>query len=117
MKNAFTTGCRVIYLDSLRQPHEALVTAWHGQGPDGQTVEELEQMYKAKGITSPVFLPCCNIVWVSSDSDKRDPYGRQLERATSVSYGRQQGMKPFVGNCWCWPDELEEALRLSLEAL
>lgn len=117
MERAFKIGCRVIFFDSLRRSHEAFVTNWFHGGPDGQTVKEVEAAWEKKGITTPLFMPCCNVVWVSSDESKGDPYGRQLERATSASYGRQQGMKPFVGCCWCWPDELEDAIRLSQEAI
>jgi hypothetical protein len=113
MERAFKIGCRVVFFDSLRQPHEAIVTNWFHGGQDGQTVAEVQAMWKEKGITSPFSMPCCNIVYVSSDTDKKDPYGRQLERTTSCSHGRNQGMRPFVGNCWCWPDELEEAIELS----
>lgn len=117
MERAFKLGCRVIYFDSLRRPHEAIVTNWLHGGPDGQTVAEVEAAWKEKGIVSLFYMPCCNVAWVSSDDTKVDPYGRQLERQTSATYGRQQGMRPFVGNCWCWPDEQDEAVQLSREAI
>lgn len=75
-----------------------------------------EAAQRAKGITSPLWMPCCNLVYVTRDENKTDPYGRQIERATSCSYGRQQGMVPFVGMCWCWPDEVEEAKELARKA-
>lgn len=122
MERAFKIGCRVIFFDSLRQPHEALVTNWFHGGPDGETVAEKRRQYEeavAKGAnpspTGTFWMPCCNVVWTSSDSNKTDPYGRQLERQTSCSYGRQQGT-PFLGNCWCWPDEFEEAMKLATES-
>lgn len=99
MENAFSIGCRVIFFDSQRRPHEAIVTNWFHGGPDGQTVAERQ----AKA------MPCCNVVWVSSDPSKQDPYGRQTERATSQSHWRMQGGK-LLGNCWAWPSELEEAI-------
>lgn len=117
MDRAFKIGCRVVFFDSLRRPHEGIVTNWFHGGPDGVTVAELEQQRKEKGVTSPLYMPCCNIAWVSGDSNKQDPYGRQLERASSVNYGRNQGMIHFVGMCWCWPDEIEEALELAAKAL
>ena len=113
MDRTFKIGCRVIFFDSHRVAHEALVTNWFHSGPDGQTVADYEQAYRDKGITSPVWMPCCNVVWVSSDTDKKDHYGRQTERQSSCTYGRQQG---FLGNCWCWPDELEEAKQLAAKA-
>lgn len=116
MDRAFKIGCRVFFFDSTRQVHEAFVTNWFHGGPDGQTVEE----YHAKSKDSPYFnpnsIPCCNLVYVSSDASKTDNYGRQLERSTSCSYGRNQGVVPFVGYCWCWPDELEEAMKLAAES-
>jgi hypothetical protein len=116
MERAFKIGCRVVFFDSLRQPHDAIVTNWFHNGPDGQTVAEYVEKYSNHN-TPTTYLPCCNIVFVSSDSSKTDPYGRQLERQTSCSYGRSQGPKAFVGMCWCWPDELEEALELASKAL
>ncbi len=117
MERAFKIGCRVIFFDSHRRPHDAIVTNWFHGGPDGQTVAEMEQAARERGVTSPIYTPCCNIVWVSSDESKSDPYGRQLERATSVSYGRTQGPKPFLGMCWAWPDEADEAEALASQAL
>jgi hypothetical protein len=112
MERAFKIGCRVFFFDSQRQPHEAIVTNWFHGGPDGQTLEE----YAQKPGYTPNWLPCCNVVWVSSDTSKSDNYGRQIERNTSVAYGRSQGMIPFIGMCWCWPDEIEEATKLAEEA-
>lgn len=116
MERAFKIGCRVVFFDSHRVEHEALVTNWFHGGPDGQTLAELQKKYDEQGVTSPLYMPCCNIVWVTTEDSKEDPYGRQLERATSVSYGRQQGMTPFVGMCWCWPDEVEEARELAAKS-
>jgi len=117
MERAFKIGCRVVFFDSLRQQHDAIVTNWFHGGPDGQTIEELQAARDARGVTSPLSMPCSNIVWVSSDVNKTDPYGRQVERATSVSHGKSQGLVPFLGMSWCWPDEEEEARALALKAL
>ncbi len=116
MERAFKVGCRVFFFDSHRQPHEAMVTRWFHGGPDGQTLVEHQQAQKDKGVTSPYYTPCCNLVYVSSDDNKEDPYGRQLERATSCSNGRHQST-PFLGMCWAWPDESEEATKLAQQAL
>ena len=115
-ERAFKTGTRVIFIDSLRQPHEALVTTWWHNAEHGKTEGELREYYEKNGFT-PVSLPLCNLVIVSSDTSKEDPYGRQIERVTSIPYGRDQGMTPFLGYCWCWPDEVEEALELSRKAI
>lgn len=123
MERTFKIGCRVIFFDSHRVEHEALVTNWFHAGPDGETLDEYIVRNGADPVhpppadmTASVFLPCCNVVWVTSEKSKEDPYGRQLERASSVSYGRQMGTVPFIGMCWAWPDEIEEARELAAKS-
>lgn len=116
MERAFKIGCRVIFFDSLRHAHEAIVTNWFHGGPDGQLASEREQTAKDSGQAPPIYMPCCNLVYVSSDVEKKDPYGRQLERATSCNYGRWQGSVSFLGMCWAWPDEEEEAKALAAKS-
>lgn len=123
MERAFKIGCSVVFFDSHRQPHEALVTNWFHGGPDGQTVAELQAKHDERvaagvpyAVAAKVSMPACNVVWVAKDKEKSDPYGRQLERQTSCSYGWNQGMTPFIGMCWCWPDEIEEATELAAKA-
>lgn len=53
-------GDIVVYVDPTGKQHKALVTAWWGAD-------------------------CCNLVYVAGDEEKRDTYGRQIERETSVS--------------------------------
>lgn len=57
-------GKSVVYHDSKGRPHDALITCVH-QGTTSQLV---------------------NLVYVSDDVDRKDSYGRQMERATSVAY-------------------------------
>lgn len=122
MERAFKKGCHVVYFDEHRQAHDAIVTNWFHGGPDGQTVAELQKRHEenvAKGLTRPsdqLWMPCCNVVFVTSDKAKQDPYGDQIERSSSTTYGRQTGMTPFIGRCWCWPDEVEEAKELAAKA-
>jgi hypothetical protein len=52
-------GHAVIYHDPVGTPHDALVTA----------------------VWSPTYI---NVVFVSGDDTKQDPYGRQIERSTST---------------------------------
>ena len=52
-------GEYVIYTDEVGQDHDALVTAVHGPF-------------------------CINCLYVSDSEDKRDQYGRQIERPSSV---------------------------------
>lgn len=62
-------GDAVRFFDRQHVEHRALVTAiW------GEIRED--------------WMPCINLVWVSSDEGKADPYGRQLERHTSVAHAR-----------------------------
>lgn len=59
-----SVGDSVVYVDEVSVSHSALVTAyWGGEYPNG----------------------AINCVYVTSDATKTDPYGRQLERASSVS--------------------------------
>ena len=67
-------------------------------------------LFNSPEFRGPLYMLCCNVVWVAEDPEKKDPYGRQLERQTSCSYGRNQST-PFIGMCWAWPDE--EALTLA----
>lgn len=117
MERAFSIGCRVIFFDEYRRHHEAIVTNWFHGGPEGQTVAEVEQQARDRGVTAEISMPCCNIVLVSPDKMKEDTYGRQIERHTSVPHGRHMGSTPFLGMCWAWPDELEEAIELASKAL
>lgn len=122
MERTFKKGCHIIYFDEYRQAHDAIVTNWFHAGPDGQTEAESLQKHKEGQATispenrSPFYRPCCNIVYVSTDAAKNDPYGNQIERSSSTTYGRQQGTTPFVGRCWCWPDEVEEATALAAKS-
>jgi hypothetical protein len=98
MNRDLKVGCAVVFVDSQRRPHAALVTAWHGGVPDGTSLED----YKASsGWQHP---PCLNLVLVSGDANKADPYGRQLERHLSVGHGDAQ-TPPRMGVFWLWPDE------------
>ena len=72
-------GDVVVYHDPVGGPHNALVTAVWSKS-------------------------CLNVVIVSADEAKTDPYGRQVERYTSLCH---QGMNGLVyGNNWMFPDEI-----------
>jgi len=115
MDRTFKIGCYVYFFDSHRVGHAALVTNWFHGGPDGETLEQYEARKKAEGTTSPLWTPSCNVVFVAEDRQKQDPYGVQIERQTSCAYGRNQST-PFLGMCWAWPDEVEEAKQLAAKA-
>lgn len=78
-------GGGVIYVDAVGKPHNALLTAVWGE------VDETNGTY-----------PGVNVVFVSGDETKDDPYGRQIERDTSVVH---KGDQYAHGNYWMWPDE------------
>lgn len=63
-----TFGDTIIYVDETSNEHNALVTQYWGGSTEGGAL---------------------NCVYVTSDDTKRDPYGNQLERASSVSRYRE----------------------------
>jgi len=71
-------GEQIVYIDSLRKHHNALVTA-----PWSET--------------------CVNLLYVSDDEQKSDSYGRQIERQTSLVHISGNTAK---ANCWAFPDEV-----------
>jgi plastocyanin len=74
-------GDAVKVVNESYEPHDALVTAVHGDF-GGQ------------------FVPCINVVYVSSDPAKRDPYGHQLERMSSLQHASQAQGMPRPGRFW-----------------
>jgi len=44
--------------------------------------------------------PCINVVYVSSDPSKRDPYGQQLERMSSLQHHSAVTNMPKPGRYW-----------------
>lgn len=80
-------GDVVIFCDSSSVDHNALITA--------------------------VWTPTCvNVVHISSDESKKDQYGRQIERPTSV-----QRMADWTahGNYFRFPDEEKKVHQAALE--
>jgi hypothetical protein len=71
-------GEYVIYVDPVARQHKALVTAVHGD-------------------------TCINAVYVSGDESKTDPYGRQIERQSSLSHRTVLGLAH--GNYYMLPGE------------
>ena len=62
-------------MDPKGNRHNALVICVFGNGPSGK--------------------PSINMVIVSDDPAKDDPYGRQIERVTSVTHKDDQGATAF----------------------
>lgn len=75
-------GDAVKVVDEVYGEHVGLVTCVHGQFTES-------------------FVPCINVVFVSSDPAKRDPYGQQIERLSSLQHYSQgpSGM-PRPGRYW-----------------
>jgi len=83
MARQLNVGDAIVWIDEHREAHPALVTrVWIGMG--GETV------------------PGVNLVFVVKDEAKTDPYGRQIERRTSVCHKSVQQAGAW---CWSWPDE------------
>lgn len=62
--------------------HIGLVTCVHGEFKNGS-------------------VPCINVVYVSNDDAKRDPFGRQLERMSSLAhYCTGPHNMPTPGRYW-----------------
>ncbi len=75
-------GDSVRVVDETYDSHYALVTAVHGEFSEGR-------------------VPCINVVYVSSDISKRDPYGNQLERMSSLQHLSQgPSSMPKPGRYW-----------------
>ena len=89
-------GQYVIFTDSLRVRHDALVTAWHLG--EAKTVEEFKKLYGENA------MPCVNLLYVSKDPKKSDPYGSQIERNTSVPHKSVQYAVDGAMT-YCWPHE------------
>lgn len=93
-----TVGASVTYVDEHGRTVPALVTAVHGYfyATDTWTEEDVEMTYPGNedakrlvGQPHAPMIPCINLVYVSYDSSKKDPYGRQVERASSVQHQTQ----------------------------
>jgi hypothetical protein len=78
---AVAPGDPVKIVDEKYGDHIGLVTCVHGSFND--------------------FVPCINAVYVSSDPDKKDPYGQQIERLSSLQHLTQgPATMPRPGRYW-----------------
>lgn len=104
MERKYDHNAAIVYVDPRGVSHAALVTAWWGVA-EAQTVGGGTETFGSPpphAYTSEAGEPGCNLLFVSSEADKTDPYGRQIERATSVVHRSKQ---PAHGGFWRWPDE------------
>jgi len=88
MTRIFDIGQKVTFVDEHAATRPALLTAIHGDGE-----------YEHEG---KLYYPCVNLVFCSGDEAKTDPYGRQIERSTSVPHKHEQSAHGFY---WMWDDE------------
>lgn len=85
-------GDAVIYHDNKGTAHNALVViAWdHMHYPMGDdtdvTKEKPVPKYALDDLTD---LPCLNLCYVLGDDRRKDDYGRQTEKPTSVPHGEE----------------------------
>lgn len=124
-----TIGSVVVFIDQHRMEQQALVTCIHGdplgrkviprrkpateedKGKPGVYVDD-NGIYAYETDDQGVVVndyeepgqhwPCINLVIVSPNSECQDPYGRQLERHTSVVH---QTNSSAVGYCFRFEDE------------
>lgn len=97
MDRKYDHDAAIIYVDSHGTRHTAFVTAWWNcrtKAEDAFGTPPHQCVGEAQGGV--------NLVFVSKDGAKQDPYGRQIERATSVVHKTSQ---PAHANYWMWPDE------------
>jgi hypothetical protein len=94
-------GDVVLYKDPKGVWHNALVTIWHGLPLEGGSIEDFRRLH-CGGVGDSI--PCVNLAYITPSTDKTDPYGHQLERASSVMHGSLQKPKN-LGYCFAWPDE------------
>lgn len=86
-------GDHVTIVNETYETHDALVTAVHGTGYAGHPASDDFEENKGYG-------PSINVVYVSSDPAKRDPYGNQLERLSSLSHYNSTINMPKRGRYW-----------------
>lgn len=89
-------GAQVLFMDEFRQMQSALITAVHGTA----TYDESGKL---------LFMPCVNLVTVSSDLSKRDQYGTQIERHSSVQHrsynAYHEANHGAIGRTWQYETE------------
>lgn len=80
MASQLNIGDHIIFIDAYGKERQALVTiVWDGMSGDESG---------------------CNLVIVHDDEARKDTYGRQIDRHTSVVH---QSAQPAGGYCWKRP--------------
>lgn len=78
-------GDPVKIVDETYGEHVGLVTAVHG-------------VFGSEA--NPAYVPCLNVVYVTTEAGKKDPYGNQIERLGSLVHYRQTSGMPRPGRYW-----------------
>ena len=91
----YRLGEHVIYFDEFGRPHDALLTAVHG--------ERTEVDYE--GAIRKIEEPCVNLLFLSPDKARKDTYGRQIERRSSCMHTTYNSA---WGNSFCLPKEKDK---------
>jgi hypothetical protein len=78
MERKYDHNSQIVYVDTHGRRHAALVTGWWGPCEPGTYGHNPSLHHSTDGE------PGCNCLYVVDDETKTDPYGRQIERATSV---------------------------------
>jgi len=93
----------VVFVDELGHPHNALVTAVHGEITQMQVRDGFHHVDIVEGGGPMIWnVPCINLVYLSDNVNKQDPYGRQTEHASSVVYKDDNSAH---GNYFMWLGE------------
>jgi len=88
MERTISIGDAVKVVDEVGTLHDGLVTQQWGQ--PGRVIKDGENP------------PAINVMYLSADEMKTDPYGRQIERLSSCSH-RSTTTAP--GRFWYFPNE------------
>jgi hypothetical protein len=107
VEREYAPGVHVIFVDPHGVRRDAIVTIWHCTDDretwlESQRVNQESWAKQDPPANVPIGETCCNLVWVSGDEKRKDDYGRQTCRESSVVH---KGSQPAQGNFWVWPDE------------
>jgi len=82
-------GDAIEFVDRRGQSHSALVTESHGTY--GHSCGTLPKHGGEEGETVWGGHPCINLLYVTKEEGKRDSWGAQIERESSIVHRDQQG--------------------------
>lgn len=103
MERRVTVGSAVVFVDTSRRPHTALVTEVFGDEYGRLSLlNEETGLYEQRIHDLGPHWPAINLVYVSDNPDQDDKYGRQIERDCSVVYVTDNSAS---ANCWRFLDE------------